>query len=1035
MTSLTLLGEPAWDGRRISGDRSIDLLAALALAGDRGATVDRLVAELWPDAEPANAAKALQVVVSRARKATTADAIERWAQGYRLASTDVDAGRLDGLAQLAGDALQNGELAAAIERSGEACRMAILDDDGTGSLARLRRGAKAHQRQARRVLGLALARTGARSDALPVLLDVHGQDPSDDEVLGELLLAEAAVKGPGAALGRYETHRADLSERLGIDPSEDLQRVHAQLLLADRPQRHGVRFDADDLVGRDGDLSALLGLVTQHRVVTILGPGGLGKTRMAQMVARHAPQPVVHVVELVGVRSGEDVAGEVGSVLGVRDSVTTVNTLTPAQRADLRTRIAALLDRSPALLVLDNCEHVVDSVAELVSFLVASTRDLRVVTTSRSPLAVSVERVYPLATLDDDDASRLFELRAVAVRPGVTLDAPDVHSVVAQLDGLPLAIELAAAKTRVMSVKEIGRRLSNRFELLRGGDRSAPDRHQTLLAVIDWSWSLLGEAERRALRRLSVFSDGFTLDSAEVLLGATALDDVTGLVDQSLLVVTEEDGALRYRMLETVREFGRMHLVESGEDVEAEATQRRWAMDFVATSRVRFFSTDQPAEVARLLREETNLSDVLRRSLTAGDGEAAVELMAALGTLWTIRGEHARVMMLTSALNDVLTTYRPTGEHADAARVSAALVSISAVIMGNHSASGAVTALQALGPGDDPNTASLVRVMAALTTGDESERAATLRALMDHPERVTRALALRWAAQAAENEGDTGDAVELVERALSLWQAEDGIWTRAMHHMTLSQLAAQRGELGVGAQYAELALPDLLSLSATDDVIDARAIIALRALRDGDLTTATALVELNSVGAQGPWIFGGTVVNLAVQAEVELAQGQVADGLATYRRMAAALQRPVPGIDLESGLEPWTLYGVATAAAAHGLRGTGEDLYDDLLTRLPAIVRGERLDYPVLGVVLFAVGLCGLQLGRLKPATATALLELAERFSYIRVSPSLSWDIAMELVEQADATDDLASWRSRFGSRRGAQLLDETRTLVEQLST
>ena len=418
---------------------------------------------------------------------------------------------------------------------------------------------------------------GAHNAALPVLEAAFAERPDDESLLADLLRSEAAVRSPAASLERYERYRRGLRDRLGADPGEQLKRIHRELLALDRPVRRGLRYDATTLIGRDGDLDRLRALTATSRVVSIVGPGGLGKTRLANAIARDAAVPIVHVVELAGVSSADDVVGEVGSVLGVRDSIQGRRILTAEQRADVRGLIAQRLAQSPGLLVLDNCEHLIDAVAGLVAFLVAATSDLHVLTTSRAPLGIAAERVYLLGELDTGDAAELFRERAVAARPNVRLPEPPVTSIVRRLDGLPLAIELAAVQVRAMSVEEIDRRLENRFALLRGGDRSAPDRHQTLLAVIDWSWNLLASGERRALRWLALFHDGFTLRAADAVLGGDALPAVQGLVGQSLLAVRETPLGVRYRMLETVREFGRMQLIDAGEDRDARAAVRRWA--------------------------------------------------------------------------------------------------------------------------------------------------------------------------------------------------------------------------------------------------------------------------------------------------------------------------------------------------------------------------------------------------------------------------------------------------------------------------
>ena len=265
---------------------------------------------------------------------------------------------------------------------------------------------------------------------------------------------------------------------MGVDPDPALQRVHRELLAADEPVRSGVLYDADELLGREADLAGLRALVRTGRLTTILGPGGLGKTRTAHVLAREATQPRVHFVELVGISAAEDVVSEVGAALGVRNSVTGRRTLTSAQRADVRGRIAQELDTVPTLLVLDNCEHVLDASASLVAYLLATTRDLRVVTTSRAPLGIAAERVFLLSQLAAADGAELFRRRARAVRPDADLPDDVVADIVARLDGLPLAVELAAARIRTMSAEEVRRALADRFTLLRGRDRSAPARHQ-----------------------------------------------------------------------------------------------------------------------------------------------------------------------------------------------------------------------------------------------------------------------------------------------------------------------------------------------------------------------------------------------------------------------------------------------------------------------------------------------------------------------------------------------------------------------------
>ena len=762
---LSLLETVRWDGEPVVGERPQALLAALADAG-RTVSATRLTGLIWDDNAPANPAKALQVLVSRTRAAHGPDSVIRDGDGYRLGldrsrvDTQVLADRLAAArsafesdparaAALAAEAVALGRVAAGVE---------------DGPLGALRRTAGHDVEHATVLLARARSRIGEYANALPPLSAAWLANPSDEPLLVDLLHSEAAVRGASAALGRYEVYRADLRDRLGTDPGPELRRVHGELLAMDRPVRTGVRYDATSLLGRAEDVRRLHALLAGSRVVSIVGPGGLGKTRLAHVLGREYPAPVVHFVELVGVTAPDDLVGEVGSVLGVRDSVSGRRALTPEQRADVRARIARYLDQSPGLLILDNCEHIVAAVADLVAYLAATTRELRVLTTTRAPLAISAEQVYLLGELDTAYAVELFRQRAIAARPDGRLAGTEavVAEIVERLDGLPLAIELAAAKVRVMGVADIARRLENRFALLRGGDRSAPDRHQTLLAVIDWSWNLLAEPERRALRWLSVFHDGFGLAAAEAMLGDDALAAVQDLTDQSLLTVVETtSGGVRYRMLETVREFGRMQLVDAGEDDAAERAHRAWAMAFAVRHARALFGPEQFDAVDAVRAEENNLSDVLRRALAAADPEAAVQILAALAGYWVIVGEHLRLMVLFEATANVLAGWRPPPDLADATRMAAGMMLNGAMIVDNDHVDTLRAVLRELGPGDaDTWIFALVTVLSDVDPRSTDGLIAQLRAHAESPHRHIAALALPWLSQVLENSGDPDAAMD-----------------------------------------------------------------------------------------------------------------------------------------------------------------------------------------------------------------------------------------------------------------------------------
>ncbi|MBG0813816.1 BTAD domain-containing putative transcriptional regulator [Planomonospora sp. ID82291] len=1031
---LSLLDGVRWRGQPLVGERAQALLATLALAR-RTVNADRLVTEVWGDDEPANPTKALQVLVSRTRTVVGPEALATEAGGYRLEVPPerVDAGRLHALADRA-RALLAEDPAAAAAAAAEALALGAgtLPPEGDGPLAEVRRRAERDLASARVVLARARSRSGDHGSALAGLEEAVRVHPEDEGLLADLLRSEAAVRGTGAALDRFEHHRSDLRDRIGADAGPELRRVHRELLTLDSPVRAGVRFDTTPLLGRDDDLRRVRALLTGSRVVSILGPGGLGKTRLAHAVAREAPQAVVHFVELVGVTTPDDLVGEVGSALGVRDSVTGHRTLTPQQRADVRARIAQRLAPVPALLVLDNCEHLVEAVADLVAYLVATTRELRVLTTTRAPLAIAAERVYPLPQLGTGDAVELFRDRATAARPGVRLDPDDVRAVVARLDGLPLAIELAAAKVRVMSPAEIARRLEDRFALLRGGDRSAPSRHRTLLAVIDWSWNLLGERERRALRRLSAFPDGFALDAAEEVLGDDALGDVTELVEQSLLTVAETAGGVRYRMLETVREFGRVRLEEAGETADARAAVRAWAVGHAGRHGVRLYSPEQVDAMDRLRAEETNLGDVLREALADPDPEAVVVLFSALGGYWSICGDHPRSIALTPAVAVALAGWTPPPRLLDRTRVALSIALLNTTIVSYEETGPLVRLLAELGA-DSAHPAVRAVVTVLLTTVSDPDNG--FDRLIDDPDPLVRSTVLHWLCHGLENTGDPAGAIEAARAALRLVGEDRGPWHRAVLHTQLASLHANFGDFTSAAAHAAEALPVLERLGATDDAIQIRAVLTTAALVEGRRDEAARMIDdMEALAVHGTY---GEVLSLAAsRAQLALADGDIAEGLRRHREAAEALRNlSVPGTTDGS---PWDFVGEAVALSAFAQYGEGDDgadLFESLRAKVLVAFDPARTfrDYPVAGMLLAGLSIWGLLKGALPAEEAVRLLVLADRFAYNRFTPTMQWPLLAAHAERV-APGVMSRIGAEYGERRGPDLLDEARAVLKRLA-
>ncbi|MET9433389.1 BTAD domain-containing putative transcriptional regulator [Streptomyces sp. NPDC006551] len=461
-------------------------------------------------------------------------------------------------------------------------------------------------------------------------------DPAPGQVTGPGPLPDpASGTGPGAAGstgavrdagavgdGVADTRAAAGSGRL-VMPSPGP--------LGERPAGAVRAVPLSGLVGRTGEVRELGELLGSARLVTLTGPGGVGKTRLAQEVAGDGS-----FVELAGHRGdAAELAEAVAAALGIREdaAATLPRHGAHAAQGDATQRLAAALRDRPTLLVLDNCEHVVDAVAELASGLLRAVPGLRILATSREPLAVPGEFVRPLDPLPPADAVRLFAERASAAAPSFALtdaNRADVTEICVRLDGIPLALELAATRLRALSARGLAQRLGDRFRVLATGRRGVPARQQTLRAVIDWSWELLSAPERIVLRRLSVQRDGCTLDAAEAVCGdGTALDVVEllgRLVDRSLVI---RDGE-RYRMLESIAAYATERLDEMGDGDAVRERHRAYYLDLAERAAPLLRGPGQREWLRRLDAERANL----RAAFDAAPDRFAV----ALSWYWLLSG-------------------------------------------------------------------------------------------------------------------------------------------------------------------------------------------------------------------------------------------------------------------------------------------------------------------------------------------------------------------------------------------------------------
>ncbi|MYY10219.1 tetratricopeptide repeat protein [Streptomyces sp. SID4919] len=862
------------DGRpvRVRETRLRTLLTALLVRRGQVVPVDRLIDDLWGDAPPVNDVRTLRSKVSLLRRTLEdaepggRDLLVSRPPGYmlRVDGDAVDAGRFESL------------LATARTLTGDPrAKAALLTEAvdlwrGPSAFAD-RADAPFVRAEARRLEERRLAALG---ELAGVRLELGEHDVLAGE-LGELVAAHPLHEGLRAAQVRalYRSGRqsealaslGDLSEQLrtelGIDPGPELTGLRQSILrqdtaLAAAPVRTVPRGNLPApltaLIGRDEDVRRIGALLASERLVTLTGTGGVGKTRLALEVAARRAEDFpdgAWLVELAAARSGAEVREALAAALELRDDGGA-----PA-RAPVD-RLADAVARRRLLLVLDNCEHLVEPVAELTARLLRAAPGLRVLATSQEPLAVGGEHHWPVLPLDlpepgagraaESSAVRLFVARVTAAAPGFALgpgNAEAVATVCRRLDGIPLALEMAAARVRVMPVGDLADRLDDRFRVLTAALRGVPERQRTLRATIDWSWGLLGGDEQVVLRRLAVSVDGCTLPAAEAVCAGDGVraGDVLGLlgrlVDRSLVV--HQHG--RYRLLESVAAYGLERLAGSGEEQRVRDRHLDHYVGLVERLAPLLRGHEQRGRLEEMDAEAANLRAALAYAVRRGSADKALRLVDAACWYWFLRGRFAEA---GRALDLALSGGGGPGPRA-AARAWRAGMSL---LLHDAPDAGDRSVLAWYDAGDDPAGGARARWFLALGRTGFGDPGATF-GLVDRAYAGFRSLGDRWGTAAALSvraeialyQGNLGPARDDAERAYALFRELGDGWGELHAARTLGDLAEFTGDYGTSARLRQdgLRLAERLRLWNVASGMLAR--LGRTALLTGDLDRAEDL--------------------------------------------------------------------------------------------------------------------------------------------------------------------------------------------------
>ncbi|WP_194912073.1 ATP-binding protein, partial [Catenulispora rubra] len=798
----------------------------------------------------------------------------------------------------------------------------------------------------------------------------------------------SAGSGPGSA--PPSTGRAPMAEASAAEASA------AQPETADRSDRPrgNLVLPLSSLVGRADQIALIDDRLRGSRLVTLVGPGGVGKTRLAKAVLAERDERTAGgtwLVELASLTESGDLARVVADTVGLRE-------LSPADRgpdrgpdgapdgAAVLARLIEVLGRSRTLLLLDNCEHLLDAVARFVEQVLSHCRDLRILVTSREALGLPGEALCPVPPLAHPavgvtveqaagyPAVQLLQQRAEAVRPDFRLAEDNIAAVVeicARLDGLPLAIELAAARFRSMPLPELLTRLDDRFRLLGGGSRTALPRHQTLRAVMAWSWGLLSPEERSLAELLAVFPGDITLAAAEGVCeragvpAETVVDLLSALVDKSLLSLADQVRP-RYRMLATIREYGRDRLIESGRIEQARRHHAAYFLDLAETAAPQLRGADQVGWIRRLDGERENLSAASSFAAASGDADTTVRLAAALGMLWTIGDDHAEAAARLHA------ALRVPGAAPELARAAAAGFHLINTLFGGGSARAGLPLAEyralaaSVAEVDDP-VAVLLEPALAVVVDDEGWGLSAIDRRLPDRGRWTAAMLWMLRAFLLGNHGDMGGARDSLREATEAFRAAGERWGLAMALTALSEAEVLLGGLDGAVAGLQEAIGLLAEIDPGDAAVLQRSALAAARQRAGDIPRARA--ELQAIVGTRPEAASARHLVFARIALGNLARYE--GDLVSAREFYDAAEA-----DLEHAPTVGPLFRAALGVArGHLAVATGDAAAAEPELRAAVALAASVPDMPIVATVGVAVAELRAAAGR--PGEAAALLGAA----------------------------------------------------------